>query len=1741
MGKRSILYVHVIVWALILERITGNSFPPEILNGNVNERIPENTKFGVTVATVTASDRDPQFPDNEIRFRMFAVKPTLDFFAIETETGNIFLKRDLTTDTSDTYQMYVQAYDMGSPSKTSATNATVTIDVYRNLRDPFFSGGPFAANIPETSVIGTSVLQINFGDSDTDAPFNTVTVSAIGDDKALTYFRLESYRQIVVNSDLKADSDFQYLMRILAQDGGSPPRTATTVATITVQRNINSPVFERQSYNETILETRQLGLSFLQVKATDGDTRVPYNEVRYLISSDAGSALGAQYFIVDDVTGDISLRQSPKLDNAKTVDYTFTVNAVDRGGRSATIPASVRVTVIRNTNAPVFTNLPNANQINHNTSIGTQVFQVSARDPDPGVFGQLTYSLTGDGESTSVFDINRTSGVITLQQSLFSQTSTLYTLRVRVQDGGSPRKEAMNTLTLTVQRNFETPRFVSNSYTFTIKENEPIGFSVGQIVATDADSAPPNNLVEYYFVGSTPSQRFLIDSRTGVITIRKDLTTEETPSSYTFRVQARDSGSPQRLSQEIPLTINVQRNDYDPLFGNLPFSVTIPANANQFSTVYTVNSTDADTVLDFQRREYDIIGDDAATSLFAVDATAGRITISSLLTSDPAVQYRVRVRVRDFGTPRHSSTSLLLVNVTRNLNAPQFNPTQYFATILETQPLGSNIQQVSSSDLDTTAPNNVPTYTLSGNALALQYFQVNPSTGLVSLYKDLRDDTATSYTLTVTVADNGSPSLTGTNTATVTVQVNRNLQPPRFINAPYSSTITRLVTDNSLLPGVTVSTADDDTVSPFRDVTVSVIGDDSAVSLFELVGSSVRVRNAANLAADTANTYKLRLLAEDGGSPRKTATTTIDITVRRNIVPPQFNPTAYNATILENYPVGSEIVTVSATDSDPQPPNNQFKYSITGDTTAMTYFYINPDSGRISLKQSIKGTGVNQFRLQVTATDEGTPPLSGQAIVTVDVTIDDTLRFTQLQPYIASIDENDPVDRGFITVIATPQPNIKYSIVGFSDSPDYFKIDENTGVISVKTDLRKDLSKRFKYLIQVRAEKQFPNGLQSVENLVNVTVLRNINAPVFNSTQYQANINEKYGLGQSVVQVFATDLDTQDVLLYSIIDQAGETEPFYMAPSTGIITLKQLLTGTTKARYAFTVRVRDQSKPERFGQSTVVINVRRNSQPPVFERTPYGAPINYNQAPGPVYTTSARDPDLTGTLTYEVIGYFSAPGYFTVNSNGEVILLSSLASDTALSYTLGLAAYDSDYPNDKAYANVTLTVNRNPNAPDFTNPSYSITVTESYPLAVSLLQVSGQDADQHVVEYILESSNPIDGTQFFYLNPSTGVLTVSRPLTETGTQTFTLQVCLRDNGIPARSSATTAPVTIFITRNNNGPIFAGTFTTSINETTPTSTAVLTVTATDSDPNTSPYGQLKYRIIGDGDFTQFFNIDATTGSILVQRPLTSQDNALYQGRIVAEDGGSPPRSATATAIINILRNINSPVFNPKNYSITIDETHQVGQNVITVTASDADRVAPNNQIVYTIINSKTAEFYYYLDPKTGHIYLKQCTTGKELLFVFNVTATDRGFPALSDNAIINVEIKECPKCKTNLHSPRFFAPIYFVNIREGNYSKTNLNLIQISATDDDDGNDGEILFDIQSVSNNGDDKFKLEQDQFNTNANVICSGAVNRCETYLIMVRASDQSFQMERRRHSTVPVEVRVVPFSTYANKCTFT
>jgi hypothetical protein len=83
--------------------VERNIFAPEITSPNVQERIPETQNLGVTIATVTAQDRDSQSPHNQIRFRLFATLPASDYFGLDSLNGNIFVKRDLTLETANTY------------------------------------------------------------------------------------------------------------------------------------------------------------------------------------------------------------------------------------------------------------------------------------------------------------------------------------------------------------------------------------------------------------------------------------------------------------------------------------------------------------------------------------------------------------------------------------------------------------------------------------------------------------------------------------------------------------------------------------------------------------------------------------------------------------------------------------------------------------------------------------------------------------------------------------------------------------------------------------------------------------------------------------------------------------------------------------------------------------------------------------------------------------------------------------------------------------------------------------------------------------------------------------------------------------------------------------------------------------------------------------------------------------------------------------------------------------------------------------------------------------------------------------------------------------------------------------------------------------------------------------------------------------------------------------------------------
>ena len=83
---------------------------------------------------------------------------------------------------------------------------------------------------------------------------------------------------ILLNGVLLRGIHFHYLManiffqlRVTVHDSGNPEQSATTVVRIPVTRNVNPPAFSQPTYEATINENIDVGLSILQASATDAD------------------------------------------------------------------------------------------------------------------------------------------------------------------------------------------------------------------------------------------------------------------------------------------------------------------------------------------------------------------------------------------------------------------------------------------------------------------------------------------------------------------------------------------------------------------------------------------------------------------------------------------------------------------------------------------------------------------------------------------------------------------------------------------------------------------------------------------------------------------------------------------------------------------------------------------------------------------------------------------------------------------------------------------------------------------------------------------------------------------------------------------------------------------------------------------------------------------------------------------------------------------------------------------------------------------------------------------------------------------------------------------------------------------------------------------------------------------------------------------------------------------------------
>ncbi|GCB65959.1 hypothetical protein scyTo_0000515 [Scyliorhinus torazame] len=133
--------------------------------------------------------------------------------------------------------------------------------------------------------------------------------------------------------------------------------------------------------------------------------------------------------------------------------------------------------------------------------------------------------------------------------------------------------------------------------------------------------------------------------------------------------------------------------------------------------------------------------------------------------------------------------------------------------------------------------------------------------------------------------------------------------------------------------------------------------------------------------------FQLMLTATDGGSPRKSGTARILITVLDiNDNAPAFDRNVYKVSLIENSPRGTLVVSVHATDAD-EGSNAEVTYSLSNRVSQkiQELFSLDPRTGEIRVQGTIDYEEDDNYSLDVQAADNGSPAIGGHSKVLVKV------------------------------------------------------------------------------------------------------------------------------------------------------------------------------------------------------------------------------------------------------------------------------------------------------------------------------------------------------------------------------------------------------------------------------------------------------------------------------------------------------------------------------------------------------------------------------------------------------------------------------------------------------------------------------------------------------------------------------------------------------------------------------------
>ena len=541
--------------------------------------------------------------------------------------------------------------------------------------------------------------------------------------------------------------------------------------------------------------------------------------------------------------------------------------------------------------------------------------------------------------------------------------------------------------------------------------------------------------------------------------------------------------------------------------------------------------------------------------------------------------------------------------------------------------------------------------------------------------------------------------------------------------------------------------------------------------------------------------------------------------------------------------------------------------------------------------------------------------------------------------------------------------------------------------------------------------------------------------PIFNQSLYTADVPEDTSIGSTLLTVRADSQSDFDVT-YSIAS-GNPSETFTIEATTGNLVLSESLDFESQTDYQLQVSATDPATG-RSATTTAVISVLDvNDNAPVFNPiAPVALPEN-TPTGSVVATVMATDAD-SGTNAALEFSVMSDEDTFAIDpSRGIVTLQSPLDFDSQSSYDVIVTSTDQGEPplSSSVVLNVTILP---PDATvlQFTQPIFNISIGEDISVGSVILQLEAaaisNDTTNITIQYFLDL--PRDSP--FFISPDTGELVVNSSLDRESQVVYELQVSATVTNVDRAVPALAVVLVELLDVNDNNPMFLQeSYSATLLENQPPGTLRLAVTAT--DPDFGGNGTVQYSLLEDSA-SDFFTIDSSTGLFSNSRSLDFEVVQQLQVTVIASDSGVSPLNSSVSVGISILdANDNSPNVSVVPTVATINESSPVGAIVTVASAEDADSVAVNGEIVFSIV-ANVAEFS--INASSGEVVTATSLDFESRQsYVLTIVVTDSGSPPLSSSAILTVLVED-----VNDNPPIFSAETFILLLNESTPDKLLYN-------------------------------------------------------------------------------------------------